>query len=59
VRAATAIREKHDERLAEVHHGWVDELMAGVDAEKREHLLDALGALKTSITAATPGEHGR
>jgi len=36
-------------RLAAAHHDWVDSLLAGVDAETRETLYQALGALKRSI----------
>ena len=36
-------------RLAAAHHDWVDALLAGMDAEGRESLYSALGALKRSI----------
>jgi DNA-binding MarR family transcriptional regulator len=36
-------------RLAAAHHDWVDGLLAGMDAEARESLYQALGALKRSI----------
>lgn len=55
----TAAGQAHFNQLAEVHHDWIDELMAGVNAEAREHLLETLGALKTSIAIAAPGERGR
>jgi DNA-binding MarR family transcriptional regulator len=55
----TEAGEAHFRQLAEVHHGWVDELMGGLDAEAREHLLEALNMLKTSIAAATPVERNR
>jgi DNA-binding MarR family transcriptional regulator len=35
--------------LAAAHHDWIDALLAGVDAETRETLYSALGALKRSI----------
>jgi len=35
--------------LAAAHHDWIDALMAGMDAETRETLYQALGALKRSI----------
>jgi len=35
--------------LAVAHHDWIDGLLAGVDAETRETLYHALGALKRSI----------
>ena len=35
--------------LAAAHHDWIDALLAGVDAETRETLYQALGALKRSI----------
>jgi DNA-binding MarR family transcriptional regulator len=35
--------------LAAAHHDWIDALLAGVDAETRESLYQALGALKRSI----------
>lgn len=35
--------------LAAAHHDWIDGLLAGVDAETRESLYSALGALKRSI----------
>lgn len=35
--------------LAAAHHDWIDGLLAGVDAETREILYSALGALKRSI----------
>lgn len=35
--------------LAEAHHSWIDELLAGVDPELRENLYEGLGTLKTSI----------
>ena len=36
-------------RLAAAHHDWVDGLLAGMDADARESLYQALGALKRSI----------
>ena len=35
--------------LAAAHHDWIDGLLAGMDAEARESLYQALGALKRSI----------
>ena len=35
--------------LAAAHHDWIDGLLADVDAETRENLYSALGALKRSI----------
>jgi DNA-binding MarR family transcriptional regulator len=35
--------------LAAAHHDWIDALLDGVDAETRESLYQALGALKRSI----------
>jgi DNA-binding MarR family transcriptional regulator len=35
--------------LAAAHHDWIDALLAGVDAEERDILYQALGALKRSI----------
>lgn len=35
--------------LAAAHHDWIDALLAGVDAETRKTLYQALGALKRSI----------
>jgi DNA-binding MarR family transcriptional regulator len=35
--------------LAAAHHDWIDGLLAGMDAETRESLYQALGALKRSI----------
>ena len=35
--------------LAAAHHDWIDALLAGMDAEMRESLYHALGALKRSI----------
>ena len=35
--------------LAAAHHDWIDGLLAGMDAEERETLYQALGALKRSI----------
>ena len=35
--------------LAAAHHDWIDALLAGMDAETRETLYQALGALKRSI----------
>lgn len=37
------------DRLAAAHHDWVDGLLAGMDADARESLYQALGALKRSI----------
>lgn len=47
---------RHFARLAEVHHQWVDEMLAALDAAKREQLLEGLGALKASIAQAAPEE---
>lgn len=46
----------HFDRLARAHHDWIDELMAGVPADERDRLHDALGRLKLSLGAATNGE---
>ena len=35
--------------LAAAHHDWIDALLAGMDADERETLYQALGALKRSI----------
>lgn len=35
--------------LAAAHHDWIDRLMAGMDADARENLYQALGELKRSI----------
>ena len=35
--------------LAAAHHDWIDALVAGMDAEARENLYQALGELKRSI----------
>jgi DNA-binding MarR family transcriptional regulator len=39
----------HFTALADAHHAWIDELLAGVDPELRERLHAGLGTLKTSI----------
>lgn len=39
----------HFVELAEAHHDWIDELLAGVDPDLRERLYEGLGTLKTSI----------
>jgi DNA-binding MarR family transcriptional regulator len=48
--------KRYFDRLAQVHHGWIDEMLAGVDAGTRDRLLEALNALKTSIAQAAPQE---
>jgi DNA-binding MarR family transcriptional regulator len=35
--------------LAAAHHGWIDDLLAGMDARARENLYHALGDLKRAI----------
>jgi DNA-binding MarR family transcriptional regulator len=38
--------------LAKAHHGWIDELFAGLSPAERGHLHNLLGALKVSIAEA-------
>lgn len=38
--------------LAEAHHGWIDEMVAGLSREERDALYNLLGALKASIAQA-------
>jgi len=46
----------HFSELAEAHHHWIDELLAGVDPELRERLHEGLGTVKTSIARGSAGE---
>lgn len=39
----------HFDGLAGAHHDWIDALLAGMDAEARETLYQALGLLKRAI----------
>lgn len=52
----TPAGRRHFRRLARAHHDWVDELMAGVPVEERDHLHRALGRLKLSLAAAAEQE---
>ena len=45
----TAAGRAHFDGLAAAHHDWIDALLAGMDAETRETLYQALGELKRSI----------
>lgn len=46
-------------RLADSHHKWVDQMLAGLDFTQRERLYVALGVLKMSIARATQGKQAR
>lgn len=46
-------------KLADSHHKWVDQMLAGLDFTQRERLYVALGVLKMSIARATQGEQAR
>jgi DNA-binding MarR family transcriptional regulator len=52
----TPAGRSHFAGLARAHHDWIDELMAGVPADEREHLYRALGRLKLSLGAAAEQE---
>jgi DNA-binding MarR family transcriptional regulator len=41
----------HFAELAEAHHHWIDDMLAGLSRQQREMLFDLLGALKLSIAA--------
>ena len=42
--------------LAQNHHDWIDDMLAGLDYTQRERLYVALGVLKMSIARATHSE---
>ena len=48
----------HFDALASAHHGWIEQMLAGVSRQQRELLFDLLGALKVSI-ASDRGEDER
>ena len=52
----TARGRAHFNGLANAHHDWIDALLAGMDAEARESLYQALGLLKRSIAKGQQGE---
>ena len=41
------------QKLARLHHDWIDGMLAGLDFTQRERLYVALGVLKMSIARAT------
>jgi DNA-binding MarR family transcriptional regulator len=55
----TAQGSAHFAAVAEAHHGWVDELLAGLSRDERRALYDALGRLKLSLGGAAARELSR
>lgn len=45
--------EERFQKLARLHHDWIDGMLAGLDFTQRERLYVALGVLKMSIARAT------
>tara|TARA_Y100000031_G_scaffold52375_1_gene59967 strand:+ start:132 stop:269 length:138 start_codon:yes stop_codon:yes gene_type:complete len=41
--------------MAKAHRGWIEEMMAGLDAEEREALMALLAKVKLSIGAEGEG----
>ena len=54
----TAAGRKAFERMAREHEAWVVEFFAGLDAEPKHALYDALGQLRVQLAADPPGRSG-
>jgi DNA-binding MarR family transcriptional regulator len=47
--ALTALGRKAFERIAQVHEGWVVEILGGLDADQKHQLQDLLGRLRVNL----------
>ncbi len=52
----TSAGTSHFSELANAHHGWIDDLLAGLGTDERETLYAALGQLKRSLGEAAQKE---
>jgi DNA-binding MarR family transcriptional regulator len=48
----TSAGRRYFAKLADAHHRWIDQMMAGLSSDQRDLLYDLLGALKVSIAQA-------
>jgi DNA-binding MarR family transcriptional regulator len=54
----TPVGRRAFERMAREHEAWVVELFAGLEADPKQALYDALGQLRVQLAAEPPGRYG-